>query len=278
MLKGALARGLKNLMVKHTDYIKQLSENWAKCGVNSGDTLLVHSNIKRTLVTARRKGIQLTPDDVLNSFLDSLGSAGTLILPLFNFDFPTTKHFDIRKTPSQMGALTEAARKRSDAVRTGHPIYSFAVLRKEKGKFDGLVNESGYGENSPFGLLRALDGKIASLDLEDQDSMTFYHYVEESMAVDYRYFKTFSGTYIAADGYKSERGFKLFVRDIDRKVFTNVNPAGELLWKAGLYRGDRPKENFGLRTIEAASMFRFVTNLIKEGRAEGNLFFYGQHK
>ena len=119
-------------MDKNTDYIKQLSENWAKCGVNSGDTLLVHSNLKRTLVNARRKGIQLTPDDILDSFLDCLGSSGTLMLPLFNFDFPTTKHFDIRNTPSQMGALTEVARKRSNVVRTGHPIYSFAIFGKEK--------------------------------------------------------------------------------------------------------------------------------------------------
>ena len=264
-------------MAKHIDYIKQLSESWAKCGVNTGDTLLVHSNIKRTLFNARRKGIQLTPDDILDSFIDCLGSSGTLMLPLFNFDFPNTKVFDIRHTPSQMGALTEVARKRSDVVRTGHPIYSFAVFGKEKNKFDGLVNESGYGENSPFGLLHKLDGKIASLDLEDQNSMTFYHYIEEVMTVSYRYFKNFSGTYIDSNGYESEKDFKLFVRDVERKVLTHVNPAGELLWKDGLYCGDRPKENTGLRTIEATRMFIFVSNLIKKGRAEGNLFIYGEN-
>ena len=123
------------------------------------------------------------------------------MLPLFNFDFPTTKVFDIRHTPSQMGALTEVARKRPDVVRTGHPIYSFAIFGKEKNKFNGLVNESGYGENSPFGILHKIDGKIASLDLEDQNSMTFYHYIEESMNVSYRYFKNFSGTYIDSCGY-----------------------------------------------------------------------------
>ena len=164
-------------MTNNFDYIKQLSDSWANCGVNSGDILLVHSDIKRTLVKARRAGVQLTPNDVLDSFLDCLGSSGTLILPLFNFDFPTKKVFDIRSTPSQMGALTEVARVRSDVVRTGHPIYSFAVLGKEKDRFKGLVNESGYGENSPFGLLHKLDGKLASLDLEDQNSITFYHYV-----------------------------------------------------------------------------------------------------
>lgn len=265
-------------MTKNIAYIKQLSESWANCGVNSGDILLVHSNIKRTLVKARREGVRLTPDDILDSFLDCLGSSGTLILPLFNFDFSSTKLFDIRHTPSQMGALTEVARKRSDVIRTGHPIYSFAVLGKEKYAFNGLVNESGYGENSPFGLLHKLNGKIASLDLEDQHSMTFYHYVEESLMVNYRYFKTFSGTYFDSNGNESKRDFKLFVRDIERKVLTHVNPASELLWENGLYHGDRPKENTGLRTIEATRMFSFVSDLIKNGSAEGNLFIYGENK
>ena len=99
-----------------------------------------------------------------------------LIVPLFNFD--------IRNTPSQMRALTEVARKRFGTIRISHSIYSFAVLGKEKKMFDGLVNESSYGEDSPFGRLHKLDGKIASLDLEDQNSMTFYHYVEETLMVD----------------------------------------------------------------------------------------------
>ena len=76
-------------MINNVDYIKLLSESWANCGVNSGDILLVHSNIKRTLVKARQAGFKLTPDDVLDSFLECVGSSGTLILPLFNFDFPT---------------------------------------------------------------------------------------------------------------------------------------------------------------------------------------------
>ena len=265
-------------MSKNTQYIKKLSENWATCGVNSGEILLVHSNIRRTLVNARREGVQLTPDDILDSFLDCLGGSGTLILPLLNFNFPTAKIFDIRNTPSQMGALTEVARKRVGAVRTGHSIYSFAVLGKEKQRFDGLVNESGYGEDSPFGPLHKLDGKIASFDLEDQNSMTFYHYVEECLGVNYRYFKTFNGTYIDTFGNEELRAFKLVVRDIERNVLTHVNPAGELVWKHGLYCGDRPKEKSGLRIIEARLMFNFVSDLIDSGTAEGNLFIYGESK
>lgn len=261
-------------MTKNKSYINKLSKEWARCGVKYGDVLLVHSNIKRVLVEARSEGVQLTPDDILDSFLECLGSAGTLVLPLFNFDFSIKKRFDIRNTPSQMGALTEIARKRYGAVRTGHPIYSFAVLGKESHLFDGLVNESGYGEDSPFGLIHNLNGKIASLDLDDQNSMTFYHYVEESLRVDYRYFKKFKGEYIDQSGNSSNCEFKLFVRDVSRGVVTHVNPAGDKMWELGLYSGNRPKEKSGLRVVEARQMYNFVANLIESGSAEGNLFIF----
>ena len=260
------------------DYIKQLAEGWQNSGVEQGDVLLVHSNIKRTLLTARKKGINLSPDDILESFLVALGPNGTLLLPLFNFDFTTNKIFDIRNTPSQMGALTEVARKREESVRTGHPIYSFAVLGMETYQFAEIDNQSGYAKDSPFGILHKLQGKIASLDLEDQNSMTFYHYVEESLNVDYRYFKEFPGQYFDSNGVQSERTYKLFVRGVERNVLTHVNPAGELMWEKGLYKGFRPKVETGLRTVCANQMYDFVADVITQGKAEGTLFKYGDAK
>ena len=262
-------------MVSHNEYIAHLANGWKSSGVAEGDILLVHSDIKRTLVNARRQGVKLSPEDILESFLLALGPKGTLLLPLFNFDFPKTKTFDVRYTPSQMGALTEVARVREDVVRTGHPIYSFAVLGDLKEQFSEINNISGYGKDSPFGVLHKLDGKIASLDLEDQNSMTFYHYVEESLSVGYRYFKDFKGQYTNKDGVETERTYKLFVRDIENNVFTHVNPAGELIWERELYKGFRPKENLGLRTVQAKEMYDFVSYLITSGKAEGTLFKYG---
>ena len=91
-------------------------------------------------------------------------------------EFESMSNVEATSGPHAEGsALTEIARKRNGAVRTGHPIYSFAVLGQEKKLFDRLINDSGYGDNSPFALIHNLNGKIASLDLDDQNSMTFYH-------------------------------------------------------------------------------------------------------
>lgn len=252
--------------------IETLQERWESAGLVKGDIVLIHSNIKRTLVEYRANGIKISPLDILESFLDVIGSKGTLLLPLFNFDFPKGVPFDIRNSKSEMGALTEIGRKYPEAVRTGHPIYSFAIIGHKSSDFLGIDNVSGYSEDSPFGILKRLNGKIGSLDLDDQNSMTFYHHVEEVKQVDYRYYKSFHGAYTNSEGKMKNKKYDLFVRDEERGVMTDVNPAGELMWQAKLYSGSRPKEGSGLRLTNAQAMFNFVEELIDSDNALGTLY------
>jgi aminoglycoside 3-N-acetyltransferase len=252
--------------------IEALSNEWKKSGVKEGDVLLLHSSIKRTCKRHIKQGITITPEDILESFLKAIGPKGTLLLPLFNFDFTEGVPFDIKSSPSQMGALTEAGRKHSLAVRTGHPIYSFVVIGLMAEKFQVINNFSGYGEDSPFAMLRELNGKIAVLDLPDQNRMTFYHHVEEMHEVDYRYHKKFTAEYTDESGLTGLRTYGLFVRNVEHGVVTHVNPAGEMMWESGLYFGDRKNEGSGLRTISARKMYDFVSKIILNGKAKNILY------
>jgi len=253
--------------------INILADQWKKAGVQEGDVLLVHSSLKRTIVSCLKSyNMRLTPTDILESFIKALGPTGTLLLPLFNFDYTKGVPFDIRKTPSHMGALTEAGRLHPRAVRTGHPIYSFAVIGFSDEKFKNINNYSGYGSDSPFAILREMNGKIGVLDLPDQKSMTFFHHVEEMHEVDYRYHKKFLGDYTDNKGLIERRTYGLFVRKLNDGVLTHVNPAGELLWKNGLYSGDRPGEASGLRVISAKKMYNFVAEIITSGKAKNTLY------
>ena len=254
--------------------IAELADGWRGAGVRPGEVLLVHSSIGRTVRGLIKAG---APSDqavglILESFLEALGPEGTLLAPLFNFDFAGGAPFDIRNTPSQMGALTEAARRHPRAVRTGHPIYSFAAIGAEAPRFAGVENFSGYGPDSPFALLHAVGGRIAVLDLPDQQAMTFYHYVEEALSAPWRYHKRFEGDYVGWDGQISRRAFGLYVRDLERGVLTHVDPMGERLWAAGLYAGERPGQGSGLRTIAAVRLFDAVAQVIEAGEAEGLLY------
>ena len=258
--------------------IQTLAKEWMQAGVNEGDTLLIHSNIKRTFKRYLKMGSKLTPDDILDSFLRAVGPSGTLLFPIFNFDFTKGIPFDIRHSPSHMGALTEAARKHPLAVRTGHPIYSFVAIGAQADKFRDINNFSGYGSDSPFAILKTMNGKIAVLDLPDQNSMTFYHHVEEMNQVDYRYHKTFTADYTNSQGETTAKTYGLFVRNIEKGVLTYVDPTGEMMWENGLYSGDRPKQACGLRVIPAQKMYDFVTDIITSGKALNHLYKIEENK
>src|SRR5580700_6813666 len=246
--------------------VDSLAQDWRDAGLREGDLVLIHSSLRRTVRRSAQGDKPAAVTDILASFQRAVGDSGTVLFPLFNFQFTEGVPFDIRSTPSQMGVLTETARQMDGAVRTGHPIYSFAAIGAHADQFAGIDNHSGYGADSPFAKLRELDGRIAILDLPDQHSMTFYHHVEEMKNVPYRFHKTFAGEYTDAAGSTSRREYGLFVRDLDKGVRTDVDPMGELLWEQSLYTGDRPGEGSGLRVIDADRLFAAVERVIDDGR------------
>lgn len=251
---------------------ERLQEHWKNCGIERGDLILFHSDTLKTLIWLKKMGFEPSVQTILEALKQMVGVDGTLLFPLFNFDFTKGVPFDIRVTPSHMGALTEAARQTPGAVRTGHPVYSFAVIGKRAEEFKAIDNLSGYGADGPFGLLTKFGGKISVLGLDEQSSMTFYHHIEEIYKVNYRYLKYFTGDYIDEYGNCSTRRYSIYVRDLKRGVVTHLNPAGDLLWSAGLYKGDRHDQGTFLRTIDAKKMFDFVGRLIDSGKAKGHLY------
>jgi len=263
----------RELKVNAIDWLKA---RWLSAGIESGDTVLLHSNVVRTLGLLKRNGYKPSVDIILESFIQAVDGNGTVLFPLFNFDFASGITFDIRATKSQMGAITEAARNYPKAVRTGHPIYSFSAIGALANKFERLDNVSGYGVDSPFGMLRELDGKIAVLDLVENNSMTFHHHVEEMMLVSYRYMKNFKADYIDQSGSKKKKSYSMYVRDLDKNVETELEPIGEKLWEASIYKGDYPNIETGLRVARANAIFDYVSNVISQGDALGNLYRIGR--
>lgn len=256
-----------------TKIIDALVHNWNRSGLKEGDLVLVHSSLKRLLFKLKDEfGELISPKLIYDSLLKTLGENGTLILPLYNFDFPNTKYFNFNETPSQMGALTEIGRNQENVVRTGHPIYSFSVIGKLSNEFEGINNKSGYGEDSPFAKIKELNGKIAIIGLTDQNSMTSYHFVEEQNFVDYRYFKDFTGKYVDKNSNESIKTYSLFVRDIENGVKTDVNRMMDHLWKIDAYKGNKPDEGYGMRTIEFNDLYNETDKVIKSGNAINFLY------
>ncbi|MBL7161548.1 MAG: AAC(3) family N-acetyltransferase [Anaerolineales bacterium] len=226
-------------------------------GVEAGDTLLVHSSYKSF------GGVEGGPQTVIDALLHVLGEEGTLIMPAFNFDFCKGEPWDVRETPSHMGIITELVRKHPRSRRVFHPIYSFTIIGKHAEFLTKDRYKSSYERNSIFGKLRELDGKIMVIGLSYNDSMTFFHHVEELEGVDYRYLKTFTGMVTDEGGNTYEDSFQMLVRDIDQGVETMVDPMGELAEEAGVIKshtiGEAP-----VKLMKANEIYEFTAREMRK--------------
>ena len=62
--------------------------------INSGDKLLVSSDIVTVLIEFRKKYKKFDPNLIIDLLVDKIGPKGTLLLPTFNWDFCKGKDFD----------------------------------------------------------------------------------------------------------------------------------------------------------------------------------------
>ncbi|MCZ2127877.1 MAG: AAC(3) family N-acetyltransferase [Anaerolineales bacterium] len=209
---------------------EQLLDGFGQIGIKNGDTLTVHTSYKSL------GGVEGGADAVIDALVELAGKDGTLLFPNFNFQSWTETHyFDVKETPSKMGAITEIARLRPNALRTPHPIYSFAVIGARAEEFAKADDAEAYGPNSAFALFHKINGTIVSIGLDFNSTFSMHHYVEYNVGCDYRRVKEFSGIYVGYDRQPKVKMYSMFVRK-DQRVKTYIVPGMNELLEAGVIR------------------------------------------
>ena len=247
---------------------ENLVEGFKELGVAEGDTLLVHSSYKSL------GEVDGGPATVVWALEAALGVEGTLIMPTFNFDFNKGMLWDVRKTRSKMGALTEVVRVDPRAKRVFHPFYSFAILGKHAEMVSALRYKSAYERNSVFGKLRDLNGKIMVIGLSYNNSMTFFHHIEQMEGVDYRFLKQFTGEVTDENGNTYTDTFEMLVRDIDKGVMTMVDPMGALMEQADVIQSAKIGEA-DVKLMKANEVYEFTA---REMKRDPHLLYYVEKK
>ena len=245
---------------------EKLISDFRSLGVVEGDTLLVHSSYKAF------GAVDGGPAAVVRALEVALNTdgEGTLIMPTFNFDFNKGESWDVRTTPSRMGVLTELVRKDSRAKRVFHPFYSFAILGKHAEMLGSLRYKSAYERDSVFGKLRELDGKIMVIGLSYNDSMTFFHHIEQMEGVDYRFLKQFTGEVTDENGNTYTDTFEMLVRDVDKGVMTMVDPMGALMEQAGVIKSHKVGDA-DVKLMKANEVYEFTA---REMKRDPHLLYY----
>ena len=132
-------------------------------GIARGDCVLIHSAMNGL-------NAAMAPADLLDMLRDIVGPEGTLVLPTFpklaSYDFlGRGEVFDLRHTPSGMGALTESARRHGDAVRSLHPTKSAVAIGRHARALtaDHATCALSFDRDSPFHRMIDVDAKLIGL-------------------------------------------------------------------------------------------------------------------
>ena len=171
--------------------------------------LYMHTGLTFGLPTSR-----LGRQELLGYLYEMVASLGvpTLLVPTFTFSFCNVESYSVQASRCKMGALNEYIRKLPNAIRSVDPLMSSALIGEDHDLVQNIGKHS-IGVNSTFDKLhqRGSVVKFLFFGTTVSECFTYTHYVEERLAVPYRYNRDFTGNITDGDR-TSEDTYTLFVR------------------------------------------------------------------
>ena len=241
--------------------VDSLTTDFIAAGIRPGAAILVHSSLSslgHVCGGARA---------VIDALISTIGSTGTLCIPTLSYLFVDAEHpvFDVRSTPTNLGAIPEAFRRREGVVRSMHPTHSVAAFGPAADAITGehWRDTTPVGKHSPFSRMREFNGQVVFLGCGARCN-TSIHGVEEALPVGPPPYLlqpgTIAYTVIDADGHER-------VVQHRRHNFSGVGQRYERLAAAmppGTYREGRAGVGGAalVQVFDAAAMWMRATELL----------------
>jgi aminoglycoside 3-N-acetyltransferase len=196
---------------------------FAELGLPKGAIVMVHSSLSRFGY------VEGGADTVIDALLESIGEEGTLVMPALSFSWLGNPPFEKEKTPSRVGAITEAFRKRKGVLRSSHPTHSICAFGP---KAELIVSrhspdEPVFSKEGAFGKLYELDAFI--LMLAPLNTNTLMHMAEEWGGVPLPDFL----------GHIIENGERKVVKIRKAPWHVNFEPHYRILFRRGLIKSTK---------------------------------------
>ncbi len=187
---------------------KKLNYLFKNLKIKKGEKIVLHSNIAGILQYAN-----INNSSACHFFFNYLkryiGKKGTLVIPTYNYNFTKGKLFDRKKTSSQVGVLGNYLIKKHSKNRTFDPVFSHIIFGKLKKKILNCDTNEAFGDRSIFNLILQEKFKIVCFCCAST-AMTFIHFIEKKMNVDYRFNKYFE-SFVKINNKKIKVKYKYYV-------------------------------------------------------------------
>ena len=171
-----------------------------RLGLLEGDLVMVHSSLSSFGTLAGGA------DAVIDALLSVVGAKGTVLVPTFGCGDAV---FDARSSETGLGAIPQVFWKRSEAIRSRHPLASVAAIGPDAVELlrDHEKAETAHAEGTPYYQLYEKRGKILLLGV-DQDRNTFLHTAEAMARLPY--LRTATARYMDESGTVHEGSWSYF--------------------------------------------------------------------
>jgi len=193
-----------------------------KLPLQKGDIVNISSDLLPFICKIRENKEKFDANIFLDKIIEKVGKEGTILIPTYNWDFCGGKMYDPKKTASQVGSLGNIAIKRDDFIRTKHPIYSFCVSGKDSKYLSNLDPKNAFSKGTVFEYLYQNRAKNLFIGVHYRYALTFVHYAEETVGVDYRYQKDFCSDYLE-NGKIIKKTYQFYVRDPQKCKITIID-------------------------------------------------------
>jgi aminoglycoside N3'-acetyltransferase/acyl carrier protein len=158
----------------------QLEDKLKEMGLTDGDSVYMHSAFKAF------NGFSGGPQQVIDCILNVIGNSGNLLMLSMPYTGATedylkaTKVFDVTKTESSMGIITEIFRRKKEVVRSLNPAHPILALGPDAGWIISDHDKTMYscGKGSPFEKILKFNAKALFFDVPFW-TMTFFHFLED---------------------------------------------------------------------------------------------------
>jgi len=198
-----------------------LSSLLADLGIRRGETVFLGIDMARLPLprwpaALDRDAIRARADRLCAFLFDHVAAAvgpdGTILVPTYTYRCGNPANaFVTEETPSEVGPFTEWLRRRPDAIRSVHPLFSVAGIGPKAAAILEHTGGSAFGPTSPFGRLAGADARFVSLGVPFHLSVTYLHHLEQCYGCNHRYHKIFT-TPVFKDGRQLPGPFLAYMR------------------------------------------------------------------
>jgi len=244
---------------------RDLADTFASVGLKKGDTVYFLTQLYGIGPLSGAPSRDRYVESIYAALNSVIGSEGTVVVPTFTlqvsgFGLP----FILEETESVTGIFGEYVRKRPDALRSLHPVFSTAAVGPLAQEICADVSPVAFGKDSAFDRMVRADAKSVCMgfDYYSGHIVSLMHHVETMFAVPYYYNKLVEAP-VSANGVRIDKPFVINVKYLELECIFDYKRYIDTLARSGAIKSAKFGRGY-VHALDTKVMFDTGVALLKE--------------